>query len=141
MREWTDATGKSKIKGKFIELQKDVVTLKVESGKSKTVPISKFCEKDQAIARLMQFAIDDERDYALVESHIATVRTNPGGALEILAAANKQPSSSPYIPMFYGITLLLAKSDYDRATALFSTAIKRIQAVQNFDPKLIPRPC
>jgi hypothetical protein len=52
-RTWTDATGKYKIKAKFVELANDAVTLEREDGSQVVIPLKKLSQSDQkAVAEL-----------------------------------------------------------------------------------------
>ncbi len=51
-RTWSDATGRFKIKGTFVSLENDVVTILQENGKEVEIPLRKLGPSDQAIAKL-----------------------------------------------------------------------------------------
>jgi hypothetical protein len=47
IREWSDSTGKHKIKGRLVEVRDGVVYLKTSEGKSVNVPLTRLSEADQ----------------------------------------------------------------------------------------------
>ena len=47
IREWSDLTGKHKIKGRLVEVRDGVVYLKTSEGKSVNVPLTRLSEADQ----------------------------------------------------------------------------------------------
>jgi len=48
-REWSDASGEHKIKATFVSKTDEEVTLRMEAGYEKTIPIAKLCEEDQEL--------------------------------------------------------------------------------------------
>lgn len=53
-RTWTNATGKFKVKAKFIDLSNGKVTLEREDGAQITIPLDKLCKADQETAQELQ---------------------------------------------------------------------------------------
>lgn len=53
-RTWTDATGKFKVKAKFVELSDDKVTLEREDGSELAIPLKKLSSADRKVVAQMQ---------------------------------------------------------------------------------------
>jgi hypothetical protein len=51
IREWSDSTGKHKIKGRLVEVRDGVAYLKTSEGKSVNVPVARLSEADQEFIR------------------------------------------------------------------------------------------
>ena len=48
-REWSDASGEHKIKATLVSKTDEEVTLRMEAGYEKTIPIAKLCKEDQEL--------------------------------------------------------------------------------------------
>ena len=60
LRQWSDATGKFKIKGKFVSLENGTVILEKEDGDEIEIELKKLSTADQKVANDLAKAKDDD---------------------------------------------------------------------------------
>lgn len=58
-RVWTDLSGDHKIKATFVSKTEDEVTLRMEAGYEKTLPIAKLCEEDQELLSKVKATVEN----------------------------------------------------------------------------------
>ena len=59
MRTWSDATGRFKIKGEFVSLENEVVTLRQADGKELEIPLAKLSAADRELAKQAAEAVGE----------------------------------------------------------------------------------
>ena len=98
MREWTDASGKFKIRGQFVERQDDKVTLQTVDGERRTIRLDQLGKADQ------QFIEDFHKNFGLgIEAgdlHGLMRSRVPAGFRENWSAIrNRDSANVPGIPL------------------------------------------